>query len=114
MEVALSLPVEWVGEEPPLELPPQAVLISTASPLDVARGANGGRAHEGWAVLVPKVAQSPSRGVVDGGAEVARPGPFGGIVVGESGAWQVLRVAAVGRLSLLSQGWLLWLLICFV
>ena len=109
----LSLPVEWVGEEPPLELPPQSVLISAASPLEVARGANGGRSHEGGAVLVPQVAQTQSRGVVAGGSEAARLGPFGCIMGGESGAWQVPQVA-VGLLPPLAQGWMLWLLICVV
>ena len=62
-----------MGAETPLELPPQSVLISAASPLEVARGANGGHAHEGGAVV----------------ARQARLGLFGCIVVGELGAWQV-------------------------
>ena len=93
MEAALSLPVEWAGAETPLELPPQDVLISAASPLGGARDANGGHEQKGGAVLVRQVAQSPSRGVVVGGAEVARLGLLGYIVVGESGAWHVPQVA---------------------
>ena len=70
----------------------------------------GGAHTKGGAVLVPKVAQSPSRGVVAGGAEEARPGPFGCTVVGELGDWQVPRVAVV-RLPPLAQGWLLWMVL---
>ena len=76
----------------------------------MARGENGGRSHEGGAVLVPQVAQSPSRCGVVGGAEAARQGPFGCTVVGELGDWKVPPVV-VGRLPPLAQGWLLWLVI---
>ena len=106
----MSLPVEQVGEEPPLELPPRAALISLVSPLEVARGANGGVRTKGGAVLVPQVAQTQSRCGVAGGAVAERQGPFGCTVVGESGDWQLPRVA-MGRLLPLAQGWLLWLVI---
>ena len=106
----MSLPVELVGEEPPLELPPRAALISSVSPLEVARGANGGRSHEGRAVLAPQVAKTRSRCGVAGGAVATRQGPFGCTVAGESGDWQVPRVA-VGRLPPLAQGWLRWMVL---
>ena len=41
-EVALSLPVELVDEESPLEMLPRSALISLVPPLEVARGANEG------------------------------------------------------------------------
>ena len=61
---------EWVGAETPLELPPQSVLISAASPLEVAQGENGGSAHKVGAVVVRQ----------------ARLSLLGCIVVGELGA----------------------------
>ena len=93
----MLLPEEWVGAETPLQLPPQSVLISAASPLEVAQGTNGGRALEGGAVVVRQ----------------ARLGLLGCIVVGELGAWHVPWMV-VGRLPPIAQGWLRWLLICFV
>ena len=77
----MLLPVEQVGEEPPLELSPRAALISSVSPLEVARGASGGRSHEGGAVLVPEVVKTRSRCRVAGGDVAARQGPFGCTVV---------------------------------
>ena len=47
------------------------------SPLEVARGANGGRSHEGRAVLAPQVAKKKLRGGVAGGAVATRLDPFG-------------------------------------
>ena len=106
----MSLSVELVGEEPPFELPPQAALISSVLPLDVAWGANGGRSHEGRAVLAPQVAKSRSRCGVAGGAVATRQGPFECTLAEESGDWQVPRVA-VGQLLPLAQGWLLWMVL---
>ena len=84
-EAALSLPVELVGEESPLELPPRVAMISSVSPLEVARGANGGRSHEGRAVLAPQVAKTRSRCGVAGGAVATLQGIFGCTVTGELG-----------------------------
>ena len=106
----MLLSVELVGEEPPLELPPGAALISSVSPLEVARGSNRGRSHEGRAVLAPQVSKTRSRCGVAGGAVATRQGPFGCTVAGESGDWQVPRVA-VGRLPPLAQGWLRWMVL---